>query len=173
MNLSRKRQRELNRLRAAAEEVLYEQKEVMGRAGTVLQEASRQAKLLSDEHVAPRVQDALNNARPVLNRGVWATRNALSSLRRVTAPVVTGALVSTIRALDSLDDDRARVASKSLSSFGQRSGIIEKPRRRAGSVVGTVLAVAAVVGVGYALWQTFRADDELWVAGELENPVSE
>ena len=32
--------------------------------------------------------------------------------------------------------------------------------------------VAAVAAVGYALWQTFRADDDLWIADEeLDAPV--
>jgi hypothetical protein len=94
-----------------------------------------------------------------------AARNAVNSIRRVSAPVVTGALVNTVRALDSIDDDRARVASRSLLGFGQRAGLIETPRRRrGGTVVGIILGTLAAIGVGYALWQTFRADDELWVA---------
>ena len=46
------------------------------------------------------------------------------------------------------------------------------------SVVALVIAlliafgVAAVAAVGYALWQTFRADDDLWIADEeLDAPV--
>lgn len=171
MNLSRRRKRALKHLRSEAQDVLQEQRDVLGRAGIVLNEASRQARLLSDEHLAPRVQDALSGARPVVDRGVWAARNAVNNLRRVSAPVVTGALVSTIRALDSLDDDRAKQASKSLTSFGRRSGIIEKPRR-GGAVVRTVITIAAAAGIGYTLYQLFRADDELWVAAD-ENPVSE
>lgn len=173
MKLSRKRRRELKRLRAVAEDVLQDQRVVLGRAGAVLHEASRQARHLSDEHVAPRVQDALTNARPVVDRGFYAARNAISNLRRVSAPVVTGALVNTIRALDAVDDDRARQASRSLRTFGERTGIVAKPKRGgAGAVVGVILVALAAIGVGYALWQTFRADDELWIAGE-DQPLSE
>lgn len=174
MSLSRKRKRELKQLRTVAEDVLQDQRVVLGRAGAVLQEASRQARLLSDEQVAPRVQDALTNARPYVDRGVFAARNAVSNIRRVSAPVVTGALLSTVRALDAVNDDRARMASRSLLNLGQRAGYVEAPKRRgAGGVIATVITVLAAVGVGYALWQTFRADDELWIAGESENPVSE
>lgn len=175
MSLSRKRKRELKQLRSVAEDVLQDQRVVLGRAGVVLQEASRQARLLSDEQIAPRVQDALHNARPAVDRGVVAARNAVSNIRRVSAPVVTGALLSTVRALDAVNDDRARSASRSLLSLGQRGGFIEAPKRRGGgSIVGVAVAILAVVGIGYALWQTFRADDELWIAGDEGNsPVSE
>jgi hypothetical protein len=30
--------------------------------------------------------------------------------------------------------------------------------------------VIAVAGIGYAVWQTFRADDELWVADDEAVP---
>ena len=169
MKLSRKRRRELKQLRSVAEDVLHDQKVVLGRAGAVLNEASRQARMLSDEHVAPRIQSALLSARPVLDRGVLATRNALSSIRRVSAPVVTGALMNTVRALDAIDDDRAHQASRSLLGFGQRTGLVPVPKRkRGGAVFGVVLSVLAALGVGYALYQTFRADDELWVAEDDE-----
>jgi hypothetical protein len=36
----------------------------------------------------------------------------------------------------------------------------------AGAVIAIGLGVVAAVGVLYAVWQTFRADDELWVADE-------
>ena len=167
MKLSRKRRRELKQLKAVAEDVLNDQRVVLGRAGVVLQEASRQAKALSDEHVAPRVNDALAGARPTVDRGLLAARSAANTIRRVSAPIVTGALMSTVRALDSVDDDRARRASSSLLGFGQRTGIVEVPRRRrAGTIVGIILGTLAALGVGYALWQTFRADDELWIAGD-------
>ena len=35
-----------------------------------------------------------------------------------------------------------------------------------GSIVGLTLGVLAVVGIGYAVWQTLRADDDLWVADD-------
>jgi hypothetical protein len=35
-----------------------------------------------------------------------------------------------------------------------------------GGTIGIVLAVAAVAGIAYAVWQTLRADDDLWVADD-------
>ena len=43
-------------------------------------------------------------------------------------------------------------------------------KQKQGPGVGTYLAIGAgiiaAVGVAYAVWQTFRADDELWVADD-------
>ncbi len=36
----------------------------------------------------------------------------------------------------------------------------------AGGVIGILLGVAVAAGIGYAVWQTLRADDDLWVADE-------
>jgi type IV secretory pathway TrbF-like protein len=33
----------------------------------------------------------------------------------------------------------------------------------AGKLIGLGVVAVAALGVGYVLWQTFRADDELWV----------
>lgn len=35
-----------------------------------------------------------------------------------------------------------------------------------GGVIGIVLGVGLLAGIGYAVWQTLRADDDLWVADE-------
>jgi hypothetical protein len=43
---------------------------------------------------------------------------------------------------------------------GQKSGI------GAGRVVLILLGVGLIAGIGYAVWQTLRADDDLWVADE-------
>ena len=167
MKLSRKRKRELKQLRSFAESVLDEQRVVLGRAGDVLQLAGSQAKHLSDEHVAPRVNEAVDQVRPVVDRSVNAARNAADTVKRVATPVVASALVKTARALDSIDDPRARQASQNITKLSERSGLVpQKKKRNVGGIIAIGLGVAAAVGVGYALWQAFRADDELWVASD-------
>ena len=48
--------------------------------------------------------------------------------------------------------------------------------RSRGAGIGTYLAIGAGIiaaaGVAYAVWQTFRADDELWVADDEPGPSS-
>ena len=164
MKLSRKRRRELRRLRNDAQELLDQQRVVLGHAGDVIQSAGKQARRLSDEHLAPRVEESLESIRPVVDRGVTSARKAADNVRRFTAPFVASALARTIRTLDELDNHDA---AKQVRGFGERTGYLKKDKK--GSVGGAIaigLGVIAAAGVGYALWQAFRTDDELWVAPE-------
>lgn len=55
----------------------------------------------------------------------------------------------------------AKAGSKRIAkSSGTKQGL------GFGGVLGILLGVGLVVGVGYAVWQTLRADDDLWVADE-------
>ncbi|WP_125100121.1 DNA/RNA helicase [Leucobacter chromiireducens] len=165
MKLSRKRRRELRSLRGDAQELLDQQRVVLSHAGDVLSQAGQQAKLLSDEHLVPRIDGAIEAARPTVDRGVASARRAADNVRRVTTPIVANALARTIRTLDQLDNGEA---AAQVRGFGERAGYLapQKKKRRVGGFVALGLGVAAAVGVGYALWQAFRTDDELWVAPE-------
>ncbi|MFT4232783.1 MAG: DNA/RNA helicase [Leucobacter sp.] len=163
MNLSRKRRRELRRLRNDAQELLEQQRVVLSHAGEVLHSAGSQARRLSDEHLAPRVDDALEAARPTIDRGVATARRAADNVRRFTAPFVVGALARTIRTLDELD---SHDAAKQVRGFGERTGYLKPEKKGVGGLIALGLGVVAAAGVGYALWQAFRTDDDLWVAPE-------
>ncbi|RGE18548.1 DNA/RNA helicase [Leucobacter sp. wl10] len=163
MKLSRKRRRELRRLRNDAQELLDQQRVVLGHAGNVLHEAGRQARRLSDEHVAPRVDETLEAVRPGVERGVATARRAADNVRRFTAPFVASALARTIRTLDELDNHDA---AKQVRGFGERTGYLKSKKKGVGGVIALGLGLAAAAGVGYALWQAFRTDDELWVSPE-------
>lgn len=163
MSLSRKRRRELKRLRSQAEDLLEQQRVVLGHAGSVAREVGRQAKHLNAEVLAPRVSDAVDTVRPALDRGLLRARRAADQVRLVTAPLVASALLGTVRSLERLENPDA---AKQLRRFGEQRGIIQPPKKKRG--FGTVAAIgvgiAATAAVGYALWQAFRSDDELWVA---------
>ncbi|WP_053383061.1 hypothetical protein [Leucobacter celer] len=164
MKLSRKRRRELRRLRNDAQELLDQQRFVLGHAGDVLNQAGRQARHLSDEHLAPRVDETLEAVRPTIDRGVDSARRAADNVRRFTAPFVASALARTIRTLDELDN---KDAAKQVRGFGERTGYLKpEKKKRAGGIIALGLGIAAAAGVGYALWQAFRTDDDLWVAPE-------
>ena len=166
MALSRKHRREQRRLRKQAQDLLDEQRVVLGHAGEVLGDATRHAKRLSDAYVVPRVDDAADQVRPYVDRGVKRARRAADNVRLFTAPLVASALASTVRTLDRLENGSE--ASQQLRTFGEQRGLLkpEKKKGRAGSVIAVGLGIAAAATVGYALWQAFRTDDELWVAPE-------
>lgn len=164
MELSRKRKRELKKLRNQAEDLLEHQREVLGHAGLVLGEAGRQARKLGDEHVVPRVESAVEHARPVVERNIASARNVADKVRVATAPVVAAALASTVRSLERLEQTDA---SRQLRQFGEQRGLIEptKKKKKFGGFFAVAAGIAAAGAVGYALWQAFREDDEdMWIS---------
>ena len=72
---------------------------------------------------------------------------------------------------DIANDARVRRAVERVSP---RAAAVVKQKQGAG--IGTYLAIGAGIiaaaGVAYAVWQTFRADDELWVADDEPGPSS-
>lgn len=164
MSLSRKRRRELKKLRSQAELLLDEQREILGHAGLLAQAAGKQAKHLGNEVVVPRVNEALEGVRPTVDRGVQVARRAGDQARLFVAPILATALASTVRGLERIDN---RDAARQLEAFGVHQGLLKKPKRRGiGRVLAIGAGVAAAGAIGYTLWQAFRSDDELWVAPE-------
>lgn len=51
-------------------------------------------------------------------------------------------------------------AKRVAAATGRKQGM------GAGGVIGILLGVGLLAAVGYAIWQTLRADDDLWVADE-------
>lgn len=168
MALSRKRRRELRHLQSNAQDLLDQQREVLAHAGSVLQQAGKQARHLSDEVVSPRIGETIDQVRPAVDRGVLAARRAGEQVRHITAPLVAGALASTVRTLEKIENQDV---ARQVQHYGERKGLLApaKKKRGVGGVIALGLGVAAAVGVGYAIWQAFRADDELWVSPDSEN----
>ncbi len=177
MELSRKRQRELKKLRRQAGDVWDEQREVLERAASILRDASRQAASVAREDVAPRVRDTYEKRIvPGVEAGVGSVRHAASATRDRfvddVMPAVSGAIGSAIAVLDVARDKRIRDAIRQVSASGrelatragQRVGIIEvKPSPGPGRYILIGLGVVATAAIAYAAWQTLRADDDLWV----------
>jgi hypothetical protein len=170
MSLSRKRQKELNRLRGNAEDLWHQQQAVLDRANGIAREAGRQAGHLTREEVAPRVREGYESyLRPGLDRGAHLTRRAAQGAGDVIThnviPAVGTALGTALSVADVAKDTRVQAAVKRLSN----PKTIVQPKK-SGPGFGTILAVGvgvvALAGIGYAVWQTFRADDELWVADD-------
>lgn len=165
MALSRKERRELKKLRGQAQMLLEEQREVLGRAGALAQQAGRQAKKLSDTYVSPRIDEAFEGVRPTIDRGVVAARRAGVNARLLIAPVLAGALASTVRGLERVENYEA---AKQLQKFGVQRGFIAPPKRKfgIGSTLAVIAGVLAAGAVAYVFWQAFSEDDELWVSPE-------
>jgi len=181
--LSRKRAKELKRLKSAASDLWDDQKEVLEHASHVVREAGRQAANAGREEVAPRVRDAYDHrVRPVVDLGVASGRavadTARDRVQRDVLPAVSSAIASALAVLEVSKDPRVREAlsnvRKAGNQFGTKVGVVPaKPQPGPGRYILIALALAAAAGVGYAAWQTFRADDELWVSDdEADDPIA-
>ena len=184
MALSRKRIKELNRLRSAAVDLWAEQRDVLDTAGRVARAAGTQAWHVGREEVAPRVRDAFEHqVRPVVTSGVSAARAgagaavagadaAKHKLSKDVLPAVSSSLGSITLLRDVANDPHVRDAlarlSQTGSKFSSKAQEIVPVKKSAGP--GRYIAITfALIGLGvvaYAAWQTLRADDELWVTDD-------
>ena len=171
MSLSRKRRKELTRLRKSADELWSHQQEVLERANVLARQAGHQAGVLAREEVAPRVRESYDHyVRP----GVNATQEAADGVRRRVVNDVLpgiGTAIGTVMSVgDVARDARVRAALSRIRL--QKPVVVEPKGMGAGTYFALGLAVVAAVGVAYAVWQTFRADDELWVADDEVEPAT-
>ncbi|HEU4849371.1 MAG TPA: hypothetical protein VFS93_03080 [Terrimesophilobacter sp.] len=172
MGLSRKRRRELSRLKRGASELWDDQKDVLEHASKVVREARRQLSNVSREEVAPRVRDVFENrVRPGVESSLEAGRQfADAAGRKVTRdvlPAVSSALGTALAALEVAKSPQVR---RALSRVGTASRAVVPAKAAPGPgrylLIG--IGIVAAAGIAYAAWQTLRADDELWVSDELE-----
>ncbi|MDQ1596833.1 MAG: hypothetical protein QOI70_257 [Microbacteriaceae bacterium] len=180
MALSRKREKELKRLREAAFELWDDQKDVLEHAQHVVREASRQAAQLSREEVAPRVREAIDhNVRPAVATGLAAGRTvadtARDKIQREVLPAVSSAIASALAVLEVSKDPRVREALGRVREVSGRLApkvAVEPPKSAGpGRYILVGVAIVAAAGVAYAAWQTLRADDELWVSDDEADEI--
>ncbi len=171
MALSRKRQRELKKLKRSADELWEHQRDALDQAAYVLREATHQARALSREEVAPRVAGVYtDHVQPVVATGIAGAKSAGSAVReRVVGdvlPALSGAVGSAIAVIEAVRDPRVREVVRSATRTGGKV-VSLAPAPKKGPGPGTFiligLGVVAVAGVAYAAWQTLRADENLWI----------
>ena len=171
MSLSRKRRKELIRLRKSADELWSHQQEVLDRANTVAREAGHQASVLTREELVPRVREGYDHyVRP----SVTATHDLADGVRRRVVHDVLpgiGTAIGTVMSVGDVARD-ARVRAALTRLHLQKPVVVEPKRAGVGSYLAIGFAVAAAVGVAYAVWQTFRADDELWVSDDESDSIA-
>jgi hypothetical protein len=175
MALSRKRQKELKRLRRSAEDLWQQQRDAIDTASDVLREARRQAGNYAREEVGPRVRSAYDErVRP-------AVASARHGLAHDVLPAMSGAVGSALAVLEATRDPRVRdvvrratsaadripfdrVSSRlRSSSLGKVVPVPAKKKAPVGRYIAIGIGAIAVAGVLYAAWQTLRADDDLWI----------
>jgi len=167
MSLSRKRRKELDRLRKHADELWSQQQDVLDRAGVVAREAARQASVLTKEEVVPRVMSSYDQ---YVKPHVATTQGIAGGIGQkvaATALPAVGTALGTVMSIGDIAKD-ARVRAALTRMHLQKPVVEEKKGPGVGTFIALGAAIAAAAGVAYAIWQTFKADDELWVAEDDE-----
>ena len=145
-------------LKANAEALLAEQQQVLAHAGSVVRQASRELGRYASEEVYPRVASGTRAA----------ARGAREKLVDDVLPSVAAVIGSTMSVIDAARDQKLKNVASAVNSIAKSRKAVPVAAPAASAGVGKYIAigvgVAALLGVGYVVWQTFRADDELWVA---------
>ena len=168
LSLSKQRVQELDRLKAEAQALLAQQQEVLAQATTLAQFAGRQAQHLTREQVVPRVRDGYASyVIPVAGRAGEVVNHTI-------VPAIGTALGTALSVADIANDTRVKAAVQRVRDAADkvagRAAPEPAPKKRGvGGYIALAVGVAALAGVAYAVWQTFRADDELWVADEPDD----
>ncbi len=175
VKLSRKRRRELKKLRNSAENLWEEQRDTLEHAAGVLRDARRQLSGIAQEEVYPRVRSGYSDrVKPVIATGLATGRSAIRETRRGIAdevvPAISGAIGSALAVVGTARDPRVREAVRQAGAVNKdlsRKARTAIAPRKAGPGPATYiligLGVLAAAGTAYAVWQTLRSDDELWV----------
>ncbi|MDP9027944.1 MAG: hypothetical protein M3N46_10415 [Actinomycetota bacterium] len=177
MALSRKRQKELKKLKRSAEELWDEQREALEHASAVLKDARRQAANYAREEVGPRARDTYDSrVRPAVASVAASGRSAASRAGERFSddvlPAISSAIGSALAMVDVAKDPHVRsvlkhassAASSAATSVGRKVHIVEPPKKSGpGKYILISLGAIAAIGVLYAAWQTLRADDDLWI----------
>lgn len=165
MSLSRKRRKELKRLRKSAEELWGNQQDLLDNASAVAREASRQLGNLTREEVVPRVRTGYQSyVRPGVDQARAVARGAGDTVERALGT----ALGSVLSIGDLANDARVR---RAIARVTPGKVVVEKKGPGVGTYLAIGAGIVAAAGVAYAVWQTFRADDELWVADDEPTPA--
>lgn len=139
-------------IRREAHAILREQQRILAQASSVARQATHEFGRYAQDEVFPRMASSSR-------RGVNTARNAIVE---DVLPAVGAAVGAALNLLDG-KAPKGAVAAARRALAGSTSA-----KRASGPGVGTVVAVsigvAALIGIGYIAYQTFRADDELWVA---------
>jgi hypothetical protein len=189
MGLSRKRERELKKLRNAASELWDDQREVLEHASNVVREAGKQVGYLGREQVVPKVRGTIDHRIvPTVASGVTATKHVAGTARdKVThdvVPSVASAIASVLAVIEVAKDAKVREASRQLAKAGDKAskagrqvaGKMGKkkpePKSGPGRFILLSLGLVTAAGVAYAAWQTLREDDDLWISDEVEGTTA-
>jgi hypothetical protein len=143
-------------IRRDADRLLRQQREVLAEAATVLRAAGREAGRYAHDDLYPRFSEGTRHA----------ARSARDRLVGDVIPSIASVVGSTMSVVDAARG-RQSLLGRALKSVPNRTAPVAA-KAGAGKYIAVGLGLAVALGVGYVIYQTFRADDELWVEEDLD-----
>jgi hypothetical protein len=157
-----------------------EQKAVLEHAAAIIKDAGMQLGVFTREEVTPKVRDTMtHHVKPFLAGGVASATLAGSSVKNKikedVLPAVSGAVDRAANLGKKLSKELNKEAATSKAElWAKKFGLATAPKPAPtptpgpGRYILIGLGVVAVAGLAYAVWQTLRADDDLWIEDEPE-----
>jgi hypothetical protein len=143
-------------IRRDADRLLRQQREVLAEAGTVLRAAGREAGRYAHDDLYPRFSEGTRHA----------ARSTRDRLVGDVIPSIASVVGSTMSVVDAARGKQS-LLGRALKSVPNRTAPVAA-KAGAGKYIAVGLGLAVALGVGYVIYQTFRADDELWVEEDLD-----
>ncbi|MFA4840334.1 MAG: hypothetical protein WC580_01340 [Agrococcus sp.] len=172
LELTRKRAKEIKKLRKQADKLWAEQRVVSQHAAQIAREARDQARAYGTESLIPA-------AERYVHRGVDLGRDRLSRATRgwnsAVVPVIASGLGSVAAMAQVAKDERVKEAIENVRRYATMPELVSaKPVKTGPNALQWVLigvGAVAVVSAGYAAWQTLRADDDLWIPDAEDSAI--
>lgn len=172
LELTRKRAKEIKKLRKQADKLWAEQRVVSQHAAQIAREAREQARAYGTESLIPA-------AERYVHRGVDAGRDTLTRATRGWNAAVVPALASSLGSVAAIaqiaKDDRVQSAIDNVRRYAtvRELAPVQPVKTGPNAWQWLLIGVGAVgvVSAGYAAWQTLRADDDLWIPDAEDSAI--
>ncbi|MET4098755.1 hypothetical protein ABIB37_000992 [Agrococcus sp. UYP10] len=172
LELTRKRAKEIKKLRKQADKLWAEQRVVSQHAARIAREAKAQARAYGTESLIP-------TAEQYVHRGVDAGRDGISRATRgwnaAVVPAIASGLGSLAAVAQVAKDDRVKSAIENVRRYTTVPDLVPAPAQKSGPNAWQWLLIGvgsvAVVSAAYAAWQTLRADDDLWIPDAEDSAI--
>jgi hypothetical protein len=172
LELTRKRAKQIKKLRKKADKLMAEQRVVNSHAAEIARDARNQARAYGNESLRPA-------AERVVHRGVDAGRDSLSKAtrgwNRSVVPAIATGLGSFAAMAQIAKDDRVQGAIESVRRYATVPEVSPAHPVKSGpnAIQWLLIGVGAVAvaSAAYAAWQTLRADDDLWIPDAEDSAI--
>lgn len=172
LELTRKRAKEIKKLRKKADKLWAEQRVVSNHASEIARQARDQARAYGNESLRPA-------AERVLHRGADVGRDRLSRATKGWNSAVVPALATGLGSFAAMaqvaKDDRVKGAIDNVRRYATVPEVAPVKQQQSGPnafqwiLIG--VGAVAVASAAYAAWQTLRADDDLWIPDAEDSAV--